>query len=120
MEVFPHRGENWNIQLCQSDRILAVGGGSPDDQSSVGDDLSNVKPHEWGFGLAFGADLQFGTSSPCVAFQSPALSTLHGDGSKFEVANLEIWTLTPASTLEEANRLEEGMASRMTGRAMTI
>lgn len=107
MEVFRFAGNNPNVQLCNVDRI-AVGGGGPDEDSVVSDDLSHVKLTEWGFGLAFGKNLQQGTSSPCITFNSPSLSTLHDDGSCFEVANMEFWTLTPCINVEEAERLEEG------------
>lgn len=92
--------------MCHIDRI-AVGGGSPDDCSTVNDDLSHIKLTEWGFGLAFGKDLQTGTSSPCMTFNSPSLSRYHEDGSRFEVANMEFWTLTPCISLDEAKRMEK-------------
>eukprot|EP00539_Tryblionella_compressa_P016170 CAMPEP_0178849634 /NCGR_PEP_ID=MMETSP0746-20121128/20045_1 /TAXON_ID=913974 /ORGANISM="Nitzschia punctata, Strain CCMP561" /LENGTH=125 /DNA_ID=CAMNT_0020514849 /DNA_START=108 /DNA_END=485 /DNA_ORIENTATION=+ len=97
-----------NIQLCNIDRI-ALGGGTPDDETMVSDDLSHVKLTEWGFGLAFGKDLQQGTSSPCMTFNSPSLSRYHADGSRFEVANMEFWTLTPCISLDEAKSLEKSM-----------
>ena len=109
LEVFPYGGQNAYVQFCQDGR-LAVGGGSPpgDDGSVVSNDLSHVKTHEWGFGLAFEDDLQYGTSSPCMTFASPALSTIHQDGSRFEVSNLEIWTLTPASSVATADMIQKG------------
>ena len=105
-EVFRFAGNNKNIQLCHIDRI-AVGGGSPDDVSTVSEELSNVKMTEWGFGLSFGKDLQQGTSSPCMTFNSPSLSKYHADGSRFEVSNMEFWTLTPCISVDEARRMEK-------------
>jgi hypothetical protein len=105
LEVFPFAGNNANFQLCNEDGI-AVGGGAPDDESMVSDDLSHVKLTEWGFGLAFGKYLQQGTSSPCMTFNSPSLSKYHEDGSRFEVSNMEFWTLTPCINLEDAKLLE--------------
>jgi hypothetical protein len=104
-EVFRFAGNNKNIQLCNTERI-ALGGGSPDDESMVSDDLSHVKLTEWGFGLSFNKYLQQGTSSPCMTFNSPSLSKIHDDGSLFEVANMEFWTLTPCISLGEAERME--------------
>jgi hypothetical protein len=49
-------------------------------------------------------DLLRGSTSPCLTFQSPSLSTRHPDGSYFEVRNLEVWTLTPHLSVEEAAR----------------
>lgn len=105
VEVFRFACNNKNIQLCNVDRI-AVGGGCPDDESVVSDELSHVKMTEWGFGLSFGRDLQQGTSHPCMTFNSPSLARKHSDGSRFEVSNMEFWTLTPCISLEEAQRME--------------
>jgi hypothetical protein len=116
IDVYPYTGENRFIQLCTHDRI-AVGGGipasSPLASSSGGekktmDDVDNVKEHEWGFGLAIQSDLLQGSSSPCVTFGSPSLSNAHPDGSLFEIINIELWTLTPCMTVEEAEKLELG------------
>mmetsp|Transcript_23588 Transcript_23588/g.55867 ORF Transcript_23588/g.55867 Transcript_23588/m.55867 type:complete len:621 (+) Transcript_23588:220-2082(+) len=107
VEVFRFAGNNNSVQLCNDGRI-AVGGGIPDEDSVVSDDLSYVKMTEWGFGLSFGKNLQQGTSSPCMTFNSPSLSRLHSDGSCFEVANIEFWTLTPCTNVDDARRMEEG------------
>jgi hypothetical protein len=106
IEIFRFAGNNQNVQLCHIDR-MAVGGGSPDDESIVSDELSHVRMTEWGFGLAFDKDLQQGTSSPCVTFNSPSLSKKHADGSRFEVSNMEFWTITPCISVEEAKRMEK-------------
>jgi hypothetical protein len=104
IDVFPYTGENQFIQLCTHDR-LAVGGGLP---SSVGEKKieEEVDDHDWGFGLAIQSDMLHGTSSPCLTFGSPSLSNVHPDGSRFEIINIELWTLTPCDTVEEAEKLE--------------
>lgn len=115
IDVFPYTGENRFIQLCTHDRI-ALGGGTPaekklDDDSMMMPSSSNetsIQPHEWGFGLAISGDLLTGTSSPCVTFASPSLSSVHSKGSVFEIVNMELWTLTPCMTVEEAEKLELG------------
>ncbi|KAG7348963.1 TLD domain containing protein [Nitzschia inconspicua] len=112
IDVFPYTGENRFIQLCTHDR-LAVGGGLP---SSTGEKKSSeginakeeINDHEWGFGLAIQSDMLQGTSSPCLTFGSPSLSNAHSDGSLFEIINVELWTLTPCATVEEAEKLELG------------
>lgn len=57
---------------------------------------------EWGFGLWLEHDLLRGSSSPCLTFQSPSLSRSHEDGSLFEIRNLEVWSLTPCISVEQA------------------
>lgn len=136
VDVYPYTGVNNCIQLCTHDRI-AVGGGSRDSTPSspkrgqlasqpimplVSKTNTNVaesshpskkmedsyKDHEWGFGITLEADLLHGTTSPCLTFGSPSLSTEHSDGSHFEVINVELWTMTPCLRLEEAEKLELG------------
>lgn len=91
LEVFKFAFENHNLQLCEHDRIVVGGGNKQGDP-------------RWGFGLCLDGDLLRGSSSPCLTFNSPALSTIHSDGSPFEVRNLEVWTLTPCISVEEAER----------------
>jgi len=111
IDVYPYTGENRFIQLCTHDRI-AVGGGTPSEKKLDDEDMYDsgtfIRPHEWGFGLAISGDMMTGTTSPCVTFASPSLSVVHADGSLFEIVNMELWTLTPCMTLEDAEKLELG------------
>lgn len=96
---------------------------TPGSGDSLPTELASVKEHEWGFGrlfwhipaifmgtlfllshivLLFGvtllgislsSDLMEGTSSPCVTFGSPSLSSAHSDGSIFQIVNVELWTV---------------------------
>jgi hypothetical protein len=94
VDVYPYTGANNYIQFCTRERI-AVGGGSPttEEESPEADVQASHKHHEWGFGLSLSPDLLTGTSSPCLTFASPSLSTAHKDGSVFEVINMELWTV---------------------------
>ena len=118
IDVYPFIGMNNCIQFCSSDKI-AVGGGtyvtSPtfsDHSDLISDNVTKIqdryKAHEWGFGLTIENDFLHGTSSPCLTFGSPSLSTIHSDGSLFEIMNIELWTLTPCNRLEDAEKLELG------------
>jgi len=78
------------------------------DDEDLTDLEDKIKSHEWGFGLALDGDLLTGTTSPCSTFGNPSLSFVHSDGSRFEIINLEVWTLTPCATLDEALKLELG------------
>ena len=112
IDVYPYTGENEFIQLCTHDRI-AVGGGIPDDDASAEKKTQNEPSgsplvdhgHDWGLGMAIQSDLLQGSSSPCVTFGSPSLCKA---GDRFEVVNVELWTMTPCSTEEEAENLELG------------
>lgn len=104
LDVYPWTGENNCVQLCTHDKI-AVGGGTTTSEQS---EESGEKSIAYGFGLAIGRDLHSGTSSHCATFGSPPLSKAHQDGSPFEIMNLEVWTLTPCYSLQDAEKLELG------------
>jgi hypothetical protein len=95
LEVFKYAFRNPCIQLCHADRI-ALGGG---------EEVTTRNETKYGFGLAFDKDLLRGTTSSCNTFDSPPLSKKHADGSWFEVANLEMWAMTPFETLMEAEKM---------------
>ena len=111
LEVFPATDANDYYQLCLSN-MIAVGGGEIDgceiessyhseSMRSIGDD----------FGLCIDGDLLSGSSSPCATFNNNCLSNRKvSDGSDiFQIANLEVWTLTPCSNVDEAEKLEMGL-----------
>lgn len=118
LDIFYWSGRNDLIQYCTQD-MLAVGGGSLLDNEDSRDDAA-VEQREppptnpvfskavdkGGFGLAIDAELLRGTSSPCATFNSPPLTTLHANGSPFEILNLEVWTMTPCENITEAENLE--------------
>jgi TLD len=112
IEVYPYSHNNDFIQVCKSDR-LSVGGGTGDtiDTYTIlpafAED-SEVEYHDWGPAIYLTKTLLQGTSSPCLTFCSPALCPRHADGSFFEIINLEVWTLTPAINLEQAEQVECG------------
>lgn len=92
LEIFPWTGKNNYIQYC-SDNLIGLGG-IPSERNSAS-----------GFGLAMDTDLLHVISEPCETFDNPRLAQLSTDGI-FEVANIEVWTLTPCVTLEDAKNLE--------------
>ena len=74
------------IQVVKNDKI-GLGGGN-------------------GFGLWIDDDLLHGSSMSCETFDNPCLSKIHDDNGLFEIANLEVWTLTSSLTLEDAEKME--------------
>lgn len=112
IEVFPYTGENQCIQFCTSKNIAVGGGTAPEMLSPTknGEDEAEtqIREHEWGHGIYLDTDLMHGTSAPCITFGSPSLSEKHCDGSRFEIINLELWTMTPCYTLADAEKLELG------------
>ena len=111
IEVFPWTGCNNCVQICNSQHLI-VGGGAAVEERSDGVnnlDVQNNDGMEYGLGLVIeGRSLLSGTSCQCATFNNAPLSSEHADGSPFEIANLEVWTMTPANSVELAERLELG------------
>ena len=104
IQVYPYSYRNNYCQLCHHDRIGLGGGTSSTPQDIQGE---MVEPGKLGFGIVFdGSNLLEASSSPCLTFASPSLSSIHAVGSRFELVNLEVWALTPCVTIEEARRME--------------
>ena len=126
IDIFPYNGSNSYVQLCTSDKLALGGGGAlkpglngqeivlnqeEDVQSALsqGEDQSvYLEWSDFGFGLALDHSLRHGSTSPSATFGNSALSG--GDGGQtFDVVNLEVWTLTSASTEKEAQQQEMSM-----------
>jgi len=110
VEIFKWTGENRNIQMSNT-KMLAVGGGEPDkvieQRLLSGCTQRNNEKNEWAdFGLALNSDLSSGSSGRCVTFGST--SGLSRNGNTFNVENVEMWTLTPMSDVQQAEKLELG------------
>lgn len=105
LEIFPNSRLNLYEQICQHDKI-AVGAGTPASTHTIATGVT-FQPEDFGFGIAFEGDsLIQASSEACLTFNSPPLSTIHSDGSKFELVNLEVWALTPCISEEDARRME--------------
>ncbi|KAG7354787.1 TLD domain containing protein [Nitzschia inconspicua] len=85
IEVYPWTGANDECQIFSDTRIGAGGGGD-------------------GFGFMIVDGLWRGSSSPCSTYDNPCLVS-SSDGT-FEVANLEVWAMTPFLLVEDAERSE--------------
>jgi hypothetical protein len=99
VEVFEWSRENRNIQSwtgMKGEIIVGAGGYEDDPEKDA---------KEFGSGLSISADLTRGFSEKCLTFNSPPLATRSNDGV-FNIANIEVWTLTPVLSVEEAERLE--------------
>jgi hypothetical protein len=92
VDFFPWTGSNYLVQYCSKER-LALGGGD------------SRKVSNGGFGLAVESQCLYGTSEQSGTFDNPPLSKVHEDGTPFEIVNMEIWSMTPANTETEAERL---------------
>lgn len=99
VEVFEWSRHNRNIQSWTGmEGEISVGGGGCEDESK-----KQIK--DCGSGLSLSNDLSRGISEQCLTFDSPPLATRSTDGV-FNITNIEVWTLTPVLSLEEAEKLE--------------
>jgi hypothetical protein len=85
IEVYPWTGNNEECQLFSDERIGAGGGGG-------------------GFGFLIEDGLWRGSSCPCSTYDNPCLVT-SPDGT-FEIANIEVWAMTPFLYVDEAEKSE--------------
>jgi len=95
VKVYKWTGNNRNVQLTNND-TLAVGSDSVEDEQSCTFNAGC-------FAFALTKDLGRGTSGPTATFGNP--SSLASAGV-FEVANVEVWTLSPVDDLEQAEKIE--------------
>ena len=91
LEIYPCVGsEDDHVQYC-TEKTLAVGGGS---------DTKRTDP-----GFMLDGDLMGGETCSCSTFANPKLC---GDNAtEFEIATLEVWALTPYSTVDDCEELEK-------------
>lgn len=99
MEVYPYTGMDDQIQCC-TDTFLAIGGGDWRHQDCP---YAN-EPR--GIGLLLDNNLETGETNSSATFCNPRLCHRTKLQNTFEIANVEVWTLTPCVSLEEANKLE--------------
>ena len=105
IRVFPNSILNDSVQLCTNE-LVGVGGGEIRDKQireEMYPDLKEAK--ELGFAILLDNHLHRGTTSPSATFCSPMLDSDTEDGV-FEVQNLEVWTFTPCTEVDNAERLE--------------
>jgi len=97
IQVYPFRTGNVAVQYCSKD-CLMMGRGELLPSTKDGDHL--------GHALYLESNLLRGTTSNSETFGNPCLVDSDKRGSRFEVSNIEVWTLTPHETVAEAERSE--------------
>ncbi|CAB9515556.1 Oxidation resistance protein 1 [Seminavis robusta] len=91
IEIYRWTGENDECQLLSHDRIAAGSG------------MVEGPGQQDGFGFIIQDGLSQGSSSPCITYGNPCLVSSEDDG-RFEVANMEVWAMTPFLFAEEAEK----------------
>jgi len=101
IQVYPYRTGNVAVQYCSKDCLMTGQGEllppSPDGEC-VGE--------HYGHAIHLESNLTKGTTSNSETFGNPCLVDSSRRGATFEVCNLEVWTLTPHPTVEDAEQSE--------------
>lgn len=116
IQVFPHRPGNHAVQYCSKEHLLLGKGELFLPPNSKATELGGK---HFGCGLHLDASLQFGYTSNCETFGNPCLVDPTQKGARFEISNLEVWTLTPHDSVKDAEQSELSMLFLEGGRAGT-
>jgi hypothetical protein len=109
IEIYPYTGTDQLIQYC-THHALAVGGGTDWSLTPEGCPYSDEPA---GIGFLLDGDLMGGESSSCLTFANPRLGNrLPNGGNEFDIQCLEVWSLTPCSTSQEAQERETFLMHR--------
>jgi len=122
IDIFPFTSRNNNVQSCTASGI-ALGYGEIEieaktnkevcglDHNGLRDDTnttnSNCSPNtHYGHAIKLDKSLATGSTSSSETFGSPCLIERERRGEMFEVANIELWTMTPHESIEDADQAE--------------
>lgn len=100
MEVYPYTGKDDLIQYCTK-KTIAVGGGDWSD--------GNMTPYPrepTGIGFMVDGDLMGGETNACATFANPRLGNRMISTNEFDIRSLEVWTVTPCTSIDQAEKLE--------------
>jgi len=99
IEVYPWTENDDLIQYCTG-KTIAVGGGEWQ---------HNTCPYRnsgQGIGLVIDGDLAGGETNSCATFANPQLARHASSSNEFVISNLEVWSLTPCTNVEDATKME--------------
>lgn len=101
IEIYPYTGSDELIQYC-TPRTIAIGGGTDWGDTKEG---SPYEGEPSGIGFLVDGDLLGGETNSCVTFANPRLGDRSARATEFEIQALEVWTVTPCLTVEEAEQI---------------
>ena len=71
-------------------------------------DQSQNQYHHYGFAISLGSNLTYGSTSTSETFGNPCLKDIDAKGgTRIQISNLEVWSITPRSTIQQAENDEE-------------
>ena len=91
--------------VVMTDRFFPIGDDWSDEDAGSGS--GNPYPGEpTGIGFMVDGDLMGGETNACATFANPRLGNRSDQNNEFLVRALEVWTVTPCITIDEAEKLE--------------
>jgi hypothetical protein len=110
IQVYPYRTGNAAVQYC-SNKCLMLGQGEIIPSPTYTKDPNKPKTSgrsgkHYGYALYLNGDLSKGTTSTSETFGNPCLIDSEQRGDRFNVANIEVWTLTAHDSVAEAEQSE--------------
>lgn len=97
IDIFPFTGRNTKVQQCSETHGLVLGEGEVSDLSS-----KQQTGEHYGNALRLDPTFTEAWTSTCETFGNPCLVHTDRRGEKVEVANVELWALTPHKSIESA------------------
>jgi hypothetical protein len=120
MDVFPFTSQNNYVQSCTTSGI-ALGYGEIEEEekrNSEGCDTDDAddsgggvqdetgSTSHYGHAIKLDKSMATGSTSSSETFGSPCLIERESRGKQFEVANVELWTMTPHDSVGDADQAE--------------
>ena len=116
MDIFPFTSQNNKVQsstttgialgygevLIEEEKMMEV---KQNDIDETKKSVANNTNH-YGHAIKLDKSMTSGSTSSSETFGSPCLIERESRGKIFEVANVELWSLTPHDTVEEADQAE--------------
>ena len=111
MDVFPFTSQNNDVQSCTNNGI-ALGYGEIEEDERINSEVCDTDENNvqgsthYGHAIKLDKSMNTGSTSSSETFGSPCLIERESRGKRFEVANVELWTMTPHDTVEKADEAE--------------
>ena len=108
IDVFPFTSANSKVQFCSREQI-SLG------ENEV-EDMNNLEGTHFTNAICLNHDMKSGSTSTSETFGNPCLIQSNQRGKEFEVGNIEVWAMTPHTSVEASVRSEMNMLFLEEGR----
>jgi hypothetical protein len=120
IDVFPFTSQNNSVQSCTTGGI-ALGYGEIEEEAKMDSEpcdtddsgaqndkgaTSPIRSSHYGHAIKLERSMATGSTSSSETFGSPCLIERDSRGKTFEVANVELWAMTPHDSVEDADQAE--------------